>query len=72
MSPLQESFVNGPDALATSASMSVDTLSHPYAQVGFTNVEKERMDEVEETFNELVRKQVEGGEFDLGEDEGHQ
>ncbi len=65
VSPLQEAFVNGPDALATGASMSVYTLSHPYAQVGFTNVDKDRMDEVEETFSELVRKQVEEDEFDL-------
>ncbi len=33
VSPLQEAFVNGNDALATSAAMSVYTLSHPYVQV---------------------------------------
>ncbi len=57
--------MNGPDALATGASMSVSTVSHPYVMMGFTNVEVDRMGEVEETFRDLVERQVEGGEFDL-------
>ncbi len=57
--------MNGPDALATGASMSVSTVSHTYVMMGFTNVEVDRMGEVEETFRDLVERQVEGGEFDL-------
>ncbi len=57
--------MNGPDALATGASMSVSTVSHPYVMMGFTNVEVDRMGEAEETFRDLVERQVEGGEFDL-------
>ncbi len=37
VSPMQEAFVNGPGAMATGASMSVYTLSHPYVQVNVSD-----------------------------------
>jgi len=45
--------------------MSVSVISHPYAQVAFTNVAEDRMDELEPKFDAMIKGIVEGDDFDL-------
>ncbi len=58
--------MTGPDPLATGVGLSASYLRSPYVLATFSNVPVERMDEVEERVDAVVREQMEGGAFDLG------
>ncbi len=58
--------MTGPDPLATGVGLSASYLRSPYVLATFSNVPVERMEEVEERVDAVVREQMEGGAFDLG------
>ncbi len=58
--------MTGPDPLATGVGLSASYLRSPYVLATFSNVPVERMEEVEERVDAVVREQMEEGAFDLG------